>query len=238
MGWASQNRALLAALVIGGSIAAITPFDLAFDAVTLGNSFLRAIMLVTLGVAGWLAASKVGLRVESHGARPILIGLAAALLVALYVAARWFYFSRDASATICPVSSTAAIEALALLHAAGIQRKYPIPPFRLFIFCTCAQKAAAHIASHNHRRDVPQSIRQHLDQCRRYRTAQHNGPDLRCDPLRSAWNGLELALPTVWTYDSGDRGRRLPWFLAADVQRHFLIFGSHRRGITDLSAIV
>lgn len=87
MGWASQNRALLAALVIGGSIAAITPFDLAFDAVTLGNSFLRAIMLVTLGVAGWLAASKVGLRVESHGARPILIGLAAALLVALYVAA-------------------------------------------------------------------------------------------------------------------------------------------------------
>ncbi|WP_456738650.1 MULTISPECIES: hypothetical protein [unclassified Bradyrhizobium] len=65
----------------------MAPFDAIFATATFGNIFARIALLAIMAWAGWLLASQSGLSIESHGAkRPVLIGIAAALAVAIYVA--------------------------------------------------------------------------------------------------------------------------------------------------------
>ena len=78
---------LVAILLIGMAIAAIAPFDVAFAAATFGSSFARIGLLAVLALIGAFCADRVGLRLEFHGARsPLMIGAAAAIAVAVYVA--------------------------------------------------------------------------------------------------------------------------------------------------------
>jgi hypothetical protein len=79
---------LAAILLIGTAIAAIAPFDVAFTAVTFGSVIARMGLMAAFALIGAFCANRVGLRLEGHGARrPMLIGVAAAVAVAVYVAA-------------------------------------------------------------------------------------------------------------------------------------------------------
>jgi hypothetical protein len=80
------SPALVAILLIGATIAAITPFDVAFDAATFGSPAGRVGLIAILALIGAGCADRVGLRLEAHGARrPVLIGIAAAVAVAAYI---------------------------------------------------------------------------------------------------------------------------------------------------------
>jgi hypothetical protein len=80
--------ALVAILLIGMTIAAIGPFDVAFAAATFGSLLARAGLLAVLALIGAFCADRVGLRLEGHGTRwPVLVGIAAAIAAAVYVAA-------------------------------------------------------------------------------------------------------------------------------------------------------
>ena len=82
------SPALVAILLIGATIAAITPFDVAFDAATFGSPAGRVGLIAVLALIGAGCADRVGLGLEAHGARrPVLVGIAAAVAVAAYIAA-------------------------------------------------------------------------------------------------------------------------------------------------------
>jgi hypothetical protein len=82
------SPALVAILLIGMTIAAIAPFDVAFDAATFGSPVGRIGLIAALALIGAFCADRVGLRLEAQGAgRPVLIGIAAAVAVAVYVVA-------------------------------------------------------------------------------------------------------------------------------------------------------
>src|SRR5579862_4369764 len=82
------SPALVAILLIGATIAAITPFDVAFDAATFGSPAGRVGLISVLALIGAGCADGVGLRLEAHGARrPVLVGIAAAVAVAAYIVA-------------------------------------------------------------------------------------------------------------------------------------------------------
>ena len=77
---------LVAILLIGMAISAIAPFDVAFVAVTFGSLLARMGLIAAFALIGAFCADRVGLRLEAHGTRwPMLIGLAAAFAVAVYV---------------------------------------------------------------------------------------------------------------------------------------------------------
>jgi hypothetical protein len=79
---------LVAILLIGMVIAAIAPFDAAFAAATFGSFLARIGLMAVLTLIGASCADRVGMRLEGHGTRwPVLIGVAAALAVAVYVVA-------------------------------------------------------------------------------------------------------------------------------------------------------
>jgi len=79
---------LAAILLIGMAIAAIVPFDVAFAAATSGSSLARIGLIAILVVIGAFCGERVGMRLEGHGARrPALIGVAAAIGVAVYTVA-------------------------------------------------------------------------------------------------------------------------------------------------------
>ena len=79
---------LIAIAAIGGVIAAIAPFDIAFSAATFGAPVLRAALLITMVFFGTWFADRCGLRLEMHDARwPILAGAAGAIGIAVYVIA-------------------------------------------------------------------------------------------------------------------------------------------------------
>ncbi|MDL2353472.1 MAG: hypothetical protein QFC78_11590 [Pseudomonadota bacterium] len=81
-----SNPALRLILLIGIPIAALAPFDVLFSALTLSSPWLRMAWIAVLVVLGALAGAKLGLRLEGHSARaPVLVGLGAALAVAIYV---------------------------------------------------------------------------------------------------------------------------------------------------------
>lgn len=83
---ALSSPAVRLILLIGIPIAALAPFDVLFTALTLGSPWLRMGWIALLVLAGAGAGRRLGLRLEGHGARyPALVGLAAALAVALYV---------------------------------------------------------------------------------------------------------------------------------------------------------
>ena len=82
------SLALVAILLIGMAIAAIAPFDVAFTAATFGSPFARIGLIAVVALIGAFCADRAGLRLEGHGTRwPGLIGVAAAIAVAVYVAA-------------------------------------------------------------------------------------------------------------------------------------------------------
>src|SRR5829696_5344129 len=82
-----MRPAVGAVLVIAMAIAAIAPFDVAFTAVTSGLLIPRVLLIAGLVLIGTFCAERVGLRLEGHGTRsPVLIGIAAAIAVAVYVA--------------------------------------------------------------------------------------------------------------------------------------------------------
>src|SRR5258707_8719568 len=81
------ERPALAALCVGGVIAALVPFDLAFAFLTRGSVVLRAVALPLIGLAGLAARSRVGLRFDTKGlTHPVAVPVAVAALVALHVA--------------------------------------------------------------------------------------------------------------------------------------------------------
>jgi hypothetical protein len=80
-------RPLLPVLLIGGVIAAIIPFDLAFEAMTRGSALQRVVVFMLLAGAGAASAERVGFRLNFHGSRRApLIGAGAAVAVAIAVA--------------------------------------------------------------------------------------------------------------------------------------------------------
>jgi hypothetical protein len=82
--WLQIDGSLLAALALGTAIAALAPFDLAFDFLTRGSPLGRAVALPLIGLIGFVAARKVGL---GFGAKNLKHPLAAPILVAALVAA-------------------------------------------------------------------------------------------------------------------------------------------------------
>jgi hypothetical protein len=81
------SPALVSILLVGTAIAALDPFDAAFAAVTFGSPIARVTLIATFVLVGAFCASRVGLRLADHGMRPVLIGVASALGVAVYVTA-------------------------------------------------------------------------------------------------------------------------------------------------------
>jgi hypothetical protein len=106
-----MRLALVAILLIGMAIAAIAPFDVAFAAATFGSFRARIGLIAVLALIGAFCADRVGLRLEGHGTRwPMLIGVAAAIAVAAYVAVLdgvWFR-------TTLPISYIQVFETTAL----------------------------------------------------------------------------------------------------------------------------
>ena len=78
---------LLAALAVGSVIAAVAPFDIAFDFLTRGSSVGRALALPVIGLIGLVAARRVGLgfapkNLKYPVAVPVLVAVAVAIAVA------------------------------------------------------------------------------------------------------------------------------------------------------------
>jgi hypothetical protein len=87
-GRARLGPALVGILFIAMTIAAIAPFDVLFAAATFGSPFARVGLIAVLALVGGFCADRVGLRLEGHGTRrPVLVGVAAAIATADYVAA-------------------------------------------------------------------------------------------------------------------------------------------------------
>src|SRR5262249_6152669 len=78
------DKPLLVALFVGSLIAALAPFDLAFDFLTNGSAFARALAVPTIGIVGFGAASRVGL---GFGAKNLAWPVGLPLLVAAMVGA-------------------------------------------------------------------------------------------------------------------------------------------------------
>jgi hypothetical protein len=73
-------------LLIGAAIAALQPFDPAFDAITVGVPAIRGASIILLGLIGAFLAQRAGLSIGWHGSRwPMLVCLIAAVGVSLYV---------------------------------------------------------------------------------------------------------------------------------------------------------
>lgn len=82
------SRTLFATLLISMVIAAIAPFDTAFTAATFGSPVLRVALMAALALAGAFSAQQAGFHLAGHDVRQtLLIGSAAAILVAIYVVA-------------------------------------------------------------------------------------------------------------------------------------------------------
>jgi hypothetical protein len=75
-----------AIVVIGAAIAALAPFDRAFDHATFGAPIVRAGALVLIAVIGLLFAMRLGAPIESRGLKhPIVTPLLIAAAMAVYV---------------------------------------------------------------------------------------------------------------------------------------------------------
>jgi hypothetical protein len=90
------NPKLVAVLIISETAAVIAPLnDAVFFSVTFGSSILQAFVLGLLVFAGYFFAQQTGLQLAGHGPHsPILIGMSAAALVAVYVVALDCYLFR------------------------------------------------------------------------------------------------------------------------------------------------
>jgi hypothetical protein len=83
-----RHLRLVVILLIGMAIAAIAPFDVAFAAATSGSRPGRMGLIAVLALIGAFCGNRVGMRLEGHGSRrPVLIGVAGAVAVAVYVVA-------------------------------------------------------------------------------------------------------------------------------------------------------
>jgi hypothetical protein len=80
------SSSALVTLLIGATIAAIAPFDLAFATLTHGSALARVCLLVTLGLIGIHCSNLNGFVLHKRGAHPIIVGALCALGVAVYVA--------------------------------------------------------------------------------------------------------------------------------------------------------
>jgi len=84
----NERLFILVGLAIGSLIAAIAPFDNAFDMLTGGSAVLRVLALPAFGLAGIFFARRVGLPVSAAALRhslrtPLLIALGVAIAVAV-----------------------------------------------------------------------------------------------------------------------------------------------------------
>lgn len=80
-----MSSSALVTLLIGATIAAIAPFDLAFAALTHGSALARVCLLVTLGLIGIYCSNLNGFVLGKRGLHPIIAGALCALGVAVYV---------------------------------------------------------------------------------------------------------------------------------------------------------
>ena len=81
-----SNPAVRLILLISIPIAVMAPFDALFSSLTQGSPWLRAAWIAALVVIGARMGERLGLRLEGHSCRsPVLLGLAAAIAVAIYV---------------------------------------------------------------------------------------------------------------------------------------------------------
>ena len=82
------SRTLFATLLISMAIAFIAPFDVVFAAATFGSPLLRVALIAGLVLIGAFSASRTGFELAGHDVRrSVLIGSAAAIIVAIYVVA-------------------------------------------------------------------------------------------------------------------------------------------------------
>ncbi len=82
------DRKLAVIAFVAAVVAVIAPFDVLFLPLTFGSPLLRAGLMAVLAIIGGMAAKACGLRLEGHGAKyPLLIGIGAAIAVAVYVLA-------------------------------------------------------------------------------------------------------------------------------------------------------
>ena len=72
-------------LVIGGTIAALGPFDVVFAAVTRTSALARVVLFCCLAVLGGLAGQRIGLRIRPERSGGAVLGLSFALIVALWI---------------------------------------------------------------------------------------------------------------------------------------------------------
>jgi hypothetical protein len=76
----------LVIVAVGAAIAALTPFDRAFDAATFNAPLFRATLLVALAAIGLVCAARIGAPVESSGLRhPLATPLVIAAAMAAYL---------------------------------------------------------------------------------------------------------------------------------------------------------
>ena len=80
-------------LLVAAAIAAVAPFDLAFDAATGGNPLVRAVAIVGLALIGIAIAPHAGLTFSPTDRKwPVLMPLLTAVVVALWcVAVDWLF---------------------------------------------------------------------------------------------------------------------------------------------------
>src|SRR6476620_5943746 len=99
----------LTILAVGAAIAAVAPFDRAFEALTIGSPIARVTALVAVVLAGFVFAAKVGARVESHDLRhPLITPLAidAAVAVGITTLDAWVFRPILAPGYVAFVSET------------------------------------------------------------------------------------------------------------------------------------
>jgi hypothetical protein len=123
-------------LVIGGTIAAMAPFDVVFSAATGQSAPARVVLFCFLALLGSLAGHRIGLRIRpEHSGRSVGLGLAFALIVAVWVAGTDFLFR-----SILPVAYVDFIhQPLGLRLAYFMLRAFNENVFyRLFLFSVLA----------------------------------------------------------------------------------------------------
>lgn len=126
--------ALVGILLVGIGIAAIAPFDVAFNAATFGSPALRVVLMAGLVLIGAWSASQLGLQLTAP-AGSVLVGAMGAVFVAGYVVVVDCYLFRS----IIPISYAQIFEQMPLgqrLAYFMLRAFNENVIYRLFVFST------------------------------------------------------------------------------------------------------
>ncbi|HEX3365491.1 hypothetical protein [Phenylobacterium sp.] len=118
------------------AIAAIAPFDVAFTAATFGSPLLRMALIASLALIGAFSADRAGFQLAGHDVhRSILVGSAAAIVVAIYVIALDAFMFRSSlpASYVQFIKYTSLQERLAYFMLRAFNENVI---YRLFVFST------------------------------------------------------------------------------------------------------